>query len=371
MARYVSLPKELVASPLVFGKKPCTTYTAFGSGQFEFFGVSGTFTVPTGVTKVRVSALGAGGAPSCACSPSMSCPCHPSMGGHGGGGGGYVLAEVDVTPGTACTITVGAYPGGTTCMGTQIIAAGGCAGVTFEGFCCGNYGQTCDYRTSGVGRGCGGCGGTGTANTAASVTCLITATGSCGGCGLCGCAQVMASCFSHTCTNCGNCNIYHFPVMGGKGGAAGSYLGTTTQSEFPGTTGSDLFACKAFNGEAVAINDVSVPLVKPRWPGEFIVSTSRLDTSIAGTAAGYPCPTYIASVFGGANSVSCNCEVATRCFGIAGCGGGGGGGQQPQSVFRCVCSYSNQNFCFQCPCGCSGSSFTCAPGGNGYFVVEY
>ena len=368
MARYVSLPKELVASPLVFGKKPCTTYTAFGSGQFEFFGVSGTFTVPTGVTKVRVSALGAGGAPSCACSPYMSCPCHPSMGGHGGGGGGYVLAEVDVTPGTACTITVGAYPGGTTCMGTQIIAAGGCAGVAFQGFLCGNYGQSCDYCTGGAGRGCGGAGGTGTANTAANVTCLITA---CGGCGLCGCPQAMASCFTHTCTNCGNCNIYHFPVMGGKGGAAGSYLGTTTQSEFPGTTGSDLFACKAFNGEALAINDVSVPVVKPRWPGEFIVSTSRLDSSIAGTAAGYPCPTYIASVFGGANSSPCCCDTAIRCNGVAGCGGGGPGNAAMNMARCCNCSYSNQNVCGSCPCGQCGPALGCVNGGNGYFVIEY
>jgi hypothetical protein len=156
----------------------------------------------------------------------------------------------------------------------------------------------------------------------------------------------------------------------GQGGAAGSYLGVTAQSEFPGTLGSDLFACKAFNGEAVAIADVSVPIVKPRWPGEYIVSTSRADASIAGTAAAYPCPTYIASVFGGANAVWCCCELATRCFGNAGCGGGGSGGQVASAARRCCASYNNQ-LLLQCERGQSVSAFYCGAPGNGYFVVEY
>ena len=368
MARYVALPKELVASPILYGKKPCASYTAFGSGQFEYFGVSGTFTVPEGVTRVRVTALGAGGAGTCGRSPSRSCNNSPTQGGHGGGGAGYVLAEVAVTPGTTCTVTVGSYPGGTTCMGTQIIANGGCnASIGCSALRCDNYSQTCGFCDN---LGCGGAGGTGVV-CGAEVTSIVTASGSCGTCGLCGSACDFASCFSAFRVQDTNCNVCVPFNIGGKGGAAGSYLGVTASSPFPGTLGADIFACKAFNGEALAVADLSVPVVKPRWPGEFIVSTSRLDTSIAGTAAGFPSATYIASVFGGANSSPCCCDTAIRCNGVAGCGGGGPGNAAMNMARCCNCSYSNQNVCGSCPCGQCGPALGCVNGGNGYFVIEY
>ena len=362
MARYVTLPKELVATPIIFGKKPCINYSAFGSGRFEYFGTSGTFTIPEGVTNIRVTAVGAGGAGSCA--RMSSCFCHRAVGGNGGGGGGYVLAEVPVTAGTVCTITVGAFPGGTTCMGTQVIANGGC-NATCATAQCNNYNQICGFSSVG----CGGNGGT--ANTS-GVTVLFACTGSCGTNGLCGCPSEIRDCFCYLPVPCAQsscaCCISHY--MAGRGGAAGSYLGTSGQSEFPGTLGADIFSCKSFNGESVALADVSVPVTKPRWPGEFVVSTSRLDTSIAGTAAGYPCPTYLTSVFGGANSVSCCCEVGIRDFGKAGCGGGGSGGANSYYTRRCCAAYNNQ-LTFECTCGSSCSAVTCSLGGNGYFVVEY
>ena len=364
MARYVSLPASLVAAPIVFGKKPCTSYSQFGSGQFEYFGVSGTFTVPAGITRVRVTAVGAGGSGGNAF--SVSCCCRPQVTGSGGGGGGYISAEIDVTPGTSCTIVVGAAPGGTTCMGTQVVAFGGCNAVgVCTCPCCDNYGSGCGYK---------GCGspGVGGGYSSNNVTVLAVSCGSCGGCGALICHNnihgtdpaVAVPCQCNACACC--FNFWCF----GRGGAAGSYLGITAQSEFPGTLGSDLFACKAFNGESVAIDAVSVPIVKPRWPGEFVVSTSRADASIAGTAAGYPTASYIASVFGGACSVCCGCELSTRILGNAGCGGGGSGGQIASNTRRCCASYDNSQR-FDCPCGQCCSAFYCGQPGNGYFVVEY
>ena len=373
MARYVSLPKELVASPILFGKKLCTSYSQFGSGQFEYFGVSGTFTVPEGVTRVRVTALGAGGAGEC--HGAHPCHCCVHFGGPGGGGGGFIVAEATVTPGTACTIVVGAFPGGATCMGTQVIAYGGCSGCKV--CVCRNvpyYGQFCSSFCTGSG--CPGAGGT-TANS--GVTVLMACNGSRGMCGFCGTISCALACFNTNPANClpcccNACACCTFLKLAGNGGAAGSYMGNAACSEFPGPNCTDFFACKAFNGEAASINDLSVSVVKPRWPGEFVVSTSRLESSVAGTAAGYPSLCYMTSVFGGANSVPCCLDASSRAFAIAGCGGGGSGTAAGFVGRVCQASY-NSIQCMCCPCGISQgvgpSAVTCANGGNGYFVVEY
>lgn len=373
MARYLSLPKELVAGPILFGKKLCASYSQFGSGQFEYFGVSGTFTVPDGVTNVRVTALGAGGAGEChAAHPCCNCV---SFAGPGGGGGGFIVAEVAVTPGTACTIVVGAFPGGTTCMGTQVMAHGGCSGCKV--CLCRNvpyYGQFCNSFCTGSGT--PGAGGT-TSNS--GVTVLMACNGSKGMAGFCGTQCSMLSCFGSNIDNClpcqcNACACCVFVKLAGNGGAAGSYMGNAQCSEFPGPLCTDFFACKAFNGEAGAINDLSVNIIKPRWPGEFVVSTSRCETFVAGTAAGFPASTYITSVFGGANSVPCCCDSTTRKFAFAGCGGGGSGTSHGSVVRQCQANY-NQQTQLCCPCGISQSNgpsaTTCANGGNGYFVVEY
>ena len=364
MARYVSLPRELVTAPIVFGKKPCATYSQFGSGQFEYFGVSGTFVIPAGVTNLRVTAVGAGGAGGCsACRNCFTCE---QISGPGGGGGGYVLAEVPVTPGCTCTITVGAFPNGTTCMGTQVVAFGGanacspCRCTSDTGFCNFAYGAL-------------GCAGIGGGTSTSGVTALITACGSCGTLGCCWTSCSIYSCVSScnecclacTCNACASC--FRYDDFVGRGGAAGSYLGTAVASPFPGTSCADLFACKAFNGENVATNDLSVSVIKARWPGEIILNTSRLETNISGTAAGYPAnpPAYNAIAFGGAGSLPCCYDAPTRCFGRAGCGGGASGGNHAYYVRRCSASY-DQSVCTPC-----GPGTTCSCGGNGYFVIEY
>jgi hypothetical protein len=60
----------------------------FGNGQIQLFSNSGTFTVPIGVSKVRVRLWGGGGNAS-------------------GGGGGFALKVCDVSPAQAIAVTVG------------------------------------------------------------------------------------------------------------------------------------------------------------------------------------------------------------------------------------------------------------------------
>jgi hypothetical protein len=70
-----------------------------GSGGFhgiQEFTVSGTITVPDGVTGILVELWGAGGGGDCHRSPAI-----------GGGGGGYTRAVVSVTPGNTYNVKVG------------------------------------------------------------------------------------------------------------------------------------------------------------------------------------------------------------------------------------------------------------------------
>lgn len=74
-------------------------YSGRLSGQSQTFNSSGTFNVPSGVTKVIVECWGGGGAGGGATGKYAS--------GGGGAGGTYVLKEVTVTPGNSYTVTVG------------------------------------------------------------------------------------------------------------------------------------------------------------------------------------------------------------------------------------------------------------------------
>lgn len=84
----------------------------FGSGNIRVYGLgmSGTFTVPVGVTNVRVRLWGGGGY-------------------NAGSGGGFALKTIyGLVPGTAITVTVGAAPngaGGTSSFGSYVSATGG------------------------------------------------------------------------------------------------------------------------------------------------------------------------------------------------------------------------------------------------------
>lgn len=96
----------------------------FGSGLIRLYGSSQSsysFTVPTGVSTIRVRCFGAGGGGGNSSSYA------------GGGGGGFAIGEFDVVAGTSYAVTVGTgggpgTSGGTSSFGSLISATGGGAG---------------------------------------------------------------------------------------------------------------------------------------------------------------------------------------------------------------------------------------------------
>ena len=244
MGRYVSLQ---IAPTINYGIRDVKP--GFGSGAFRFFGVSGTFTVPAGITEVRVTALGAGG---CGQVNNYGCgPSCPIQIGGGGGGGGYVIACATVTPGCVCNVAAGAPGGGASCFGTIIYAYGGCAGSNLSGGAGGNF-----------------CACTGS-------TCVVGRNGNAGCCGF-GAPGAGARCcvgVSHDC---------------GMGGASGSPIGGGGTGPFPGTSCADIFSCKVFNGEDSTEADLATKFGNTiRWPGDAILGTYCIATSIGAPAAGH------------------------------------------------------------------------------------
>jgi hypothetical protein len=86
--------------------------------QSQTFGSSGTWTAPAGVTRAIVTLIGGGGG------NSGFTSCFSIL----GGVGGFLIAAVTVSPGTAYTVTIGA--GGT---GGAVTATGGTGGTTSFG----------------------------------------------------------------------------------------------------------------------------------------------------------------------------------------------------------------------------------------------
>jgi len=111
----------------------------FGSGMYLSYTVAGTyiFTVPLGVTSIRVRVGGAAGSGAVAIGSSMAAAL-------GGAGGGWAINVFSVTPNTSYTVTIGAggasvfltatgaingNAGGTSSFGNLISATGGAGGV--------------------------------------------------------------------------------------------------------------------------------------------------------------------------------------------------------------------------------------------------
>ena len=101
-----------------------------GFSQATVFNASGVFTVPAGVTQVRVSLVGGGGGGGGGGGVE-------NFSGAGGGGGGYGRGVFTMTPGAAIAVTVGAGgngggnpggTGGTSSFGYLISATGGQGG---------------------------------------------------------------------------------------------------------------------------------------------------------------------------------------------------------------------------------------------------
>ena len=102
--------------------------SAYIGGRGQVFTSSGTFTVPAGVTAIRVTVVGAGGGSGGAAAGS----CDAATGGAGGGGGAAIEYITGLTPGGTHTVTVGT--GGT--AGGSGNSAGGAGGTSsFAAFC--------------------------------------------------------------------------------------------------------------------------------------------------------------------------------------------------------------------------------------------
>lgn len=134
-------------------------------GRAQGFGSSGTFTVPSGVHRVRVICTGGGGAGSGTTT---------SGGGGGGSAGQTAIGWYDVTPGSAITVTVGAGgaaaagdggAGGTSSFGAHCSAPGGVGGISATG----SGGRSSSAATGGAVNLWGGDGGDGTSGSASGL----------------------------------------------------------------------------------------------------------------------------------------------------------------------------------------------------------
>lgn len=142
-----------------------TTWTsgAGGSGGgingYQAFVTNGTFTIPAGITKLKVTVVGGGG------SGGNGNENEPYAGGGGGGGGTSIKFLTSMTPGSTLAVAIGSGgnsgPGGTSTVssGTQTITT-----ISAAGGSSGNGGGATD---AGIG-GTGGVGSSGTINMGGS-----------------------------------------------------------------------------------------------------------------------------------------------------------------------------------------------------------
>lgn len=132
--------------------------TALSGPQGQVFNSSGTFTVPTGITSVKVTVIGGGGGGGSARIPT----CGPdSTGGSGGGAGASIKYVTGLTPGGTVSVTVGS--GGT---GGVPNGAGGTGGTSsFGAYCSATGGGGGAHASAGTGAaGSNGAGSSGDIN---------------------------------------------------------------------------------------------------------------------------------------------------------------------------------------------------------------
>lgn len=105
------------------GDQTWATVTLLPGAQGQVFTSSGTFTIPTGITALKVTAIGGGGGGGAATSNSND----SAQAGGGGGGGTAVAYLTGLTPGNTLSVTVGA--GGTAGSSAGNGGAGGASSV--------------------------------------------------------------------------------------------------------------------------------------------------------------------------------------------------------------------------------------------------
>ena len=127
----------LTATSLV-GNGSGLTGIAGGFSNLQIFTSSGSWTVPAGITKAKVTVIGGGGGGGGVNGDGF-------VGGGGGGGGGSIRLVTGLTPGNSVTVTVGA--GGTAANDT----AGGAGGTSsFGAFCSATGGAGGGRRLNGA-----------------------------------------------------------------------------------------------------------------------------------------------------------------------------------------------------------------------------
>ncbi len=149
----VTIPKLRVTTSLnVTGTATFSGGITGGVGNMQVFTSTGTFTVPAGVTKVKVTLIGGGGGGG----GGNNC-----INAGGGGGGGAAIEIISgLTPAGTVTVTVGA--GGT---GGGVDAPGGTGGTSsFGAFCSATGGVGGAGATAGSTPGAGGIGSGGDLN---------------------------------------------------------------------------------------------------------------------------------------------------------------------------------------------------------------
>jgi hypothetical protein len=138
------------SSTYLRGDQTWATVTSLPGMQGQVFTSSGTFTVPSGITAVKVTVVGGGGG-----GGASSGGCSSGAGGGGGGGGTSIRYVTGLTPGGTVSVTVGA-------AGSGGSGAGGAGGASsFGAFATGNGGS---------GGGTGFAGGTGAAGANGTAT---------------------------------------------------------------------------------------------------------------------------------------------------------------------------------------------------------
>ena len=199
--------------------------TLFGSGAFQVFRTSGTFTVPTGVKSIRVRVVGGGGGG--AKSYSGYRDYNRS---NGGAGGGFAMGVFSVMPGDSYAVTVAIAAaaetdGGSSSFGALISATGGQSGATYTPVGGVGVGGSVNY-TGGAG-GLGGYFGAGAGMSVGGGGGAASQLGNGGAGGGAAYVNVTANNFS------GGGGVKGY--VGGNGASVGSYSGGSAGSGGSGT----------------------------------------------------------------------------------------------------------------------------------------
>lgn len=218
----------------------------WGTGKYQVFNSSTSWTAPSGANRVRVTVLGGGGGAGRQLNnePGNSCYCTSVAG--AGGGAGYAVGISCVVPGCSYCVVVGAAGThyGSTCLQQNVsTCAGGAGGAScFPGVC-----------ATGGGGGC---------STNHSTACA------CGGLAGCGIGGFINRCGTRGCGAPGNSNNQsNNNCWGcGSGGAAGSPAGDG---------GATLFGGCNFDGTSTTAVNLDTLIAKygldlPKWSGQVL-----------------------------------------------------------------------------------------------------